>query len=99
LLGVNVNTVVGWEIGRAEPKVSYVPRILEFLGYNPFPQAQSFGQRLRIARHRRGLTQVKLAQELHTSQSMVSLLEIGGEVTNARVLAVVQRFVKETEGV
>lgn len=32
MLGVEVNTVVGWEVGRAEPKVSYLPAILEFLG-------------------------------------------------------------------
>lgn len=56
IIGVNVNTIVGWEVGRAEPKVSYLPAILEFLGYNPFPQAQSLGERLRTARHRKGLT-------------------------------------------
>lgn len=46
-LGVEVNTVVGWEIGRAQPKVSYLSRIIAFLGYDPLPQGTSLGERLR----------------------------------------------------
>ncbi len=82
MLGVEVYTVVGWEIGRASPKVSYLPVILEFLGYNPFPEAKNLEERLRTERHRRGLTQVKLARQLGTTQAIVSSIETGEEVTN-----------------
>jgi len=94
-LGVEVNTVVGWEIGRAQPKVSYLPRIIAFLGYDPFPAAVSLGERLRAERQRRGLTQHQLARHLSTTQAMVSLLETGGEVTNGRLKEAVGRFLRE----
>jgi transcriptional regulator with XRE-family HTH domain len=97
LLCVNVNTLVGWEIGRKEPKVSYIPAILEFIGYDPFPEIQNLGERLRAERRRRGLTQHQLANLLGTRQAVVSLLEIGGEVRDERVLAVVFRFVEGEE--
>lgn len=92
-------TVNAWEKGREEPKVSYVPAVIGFLGYDPFAEAESFGERLRAARRRRGLTQRKLARELGTTQAIVSLLETGGEVMNPRVLAAVQAFVDGGVGV
>jgi transcriptional regulator with XRE-family HTH domain len=95
LFGVNVNTVVGWEIGRREPKVSYLPAIISFLGYDPTEEGQSLGERLQKKRRRQGLTQVKLARQLGILQAVVSILETGGEVTNARVLAAVRAFLDE----
>jgi transcriptional regulator with XRE-family HTH domain len=97
-IGVTVMTVNGWEVGRAEPKVSYIPAILGFLGYDPFPEVTSLGERLRQERERRGLTQHKLARLLGTTQALVSLLETGGEVTNRRVLAAVRSFLEKPHG-
>jgi transcriptional regulator with XRE-family HTH domain len=97
LFGVEVKTVGDWERGRKEPRVWYLPRIIAFLGYDPLPQGASLGERLRGERKRRGLTQHQLARLLDTTQAMVSLLETGGEVTNARVLAAVRRFVEGEE--
>ena len=96
LLGVNVNTVVGWEIGRKEPKVSYLPRIYEFIGYDPFPHGETLGQRLRNERHKRGLTQHQLARLLGTRQGIVSILENDGEVSDQRVVDAVHGFLSRT---
>lgn len=96
LFGVNVNTVVGWEIGRKEPQLSYIPAIVAFIGYDPFPDAQSLGERLRTERQRRGLTQHQLARLLDTTQSVVSLLETGGEVSNERVRTEARKFLAPT---
>jgi transcriptional regulator with XRE-family HTH domain len=95
VLGLTVNTVVGWEIGRAEPKVSYIPAILGFLGYDPFPEAASFGERLRAERWRRGLIQHQLARLLHVTQTTLSKLENGWETKDERVLAAVRGFLGE----
>ncbi|MBI4410044.1 MAG: helix-turn-helix transcriptional regulator [Gemmatimonadetes bacterium] len=35
-LGVNVNTVTNWEVGRSTPALWHVPGIIRFLGYEPF---------------------------------------------------------------
>ena len=97
ILGVTTMTVNAWETRRAEPKVSYVPRIVSFIGYDPLPQAEGLGERLRAKRQRQGLTQHHLARLLGTTQAVVSLLETGGEVTNARVLEAVRGFVEGVE--
>ena len=97
MLGVEVSTVAGWQTGRKKPRVWYLPRIIAFLGYDPFSQGASLGERLRAERQRQGLTQHQLARLVGTTQAIVSRLETGGEVTNARVLAVVRRFVEGEE--
>lgn len=39
-LGVDKWTVLNWERGKTSPDVRYYPAIIEFLGYNPFPQGE-----------------------------------------------------------
>jgi hypothetical protein len=87
-------TVNAWETGRDEPKVSYLPAILAFLGYDPFTGEMGFGERLRTERRRRGLTQVKLARELGIATSTLQKLEAGGEVTEGRVVQAVRGFLE-----
>jgi hypothetical protein len=64
MIGVNVNTIVSWEVGRAQPKLSYLPAILDFLGYDPVPRGETLGERLSGERERRGLTQKRYARHL-----------------------------------
>ena len=66
MFGVNVGTIVGWEIERWEPKVSYIPAIIGFIGYDPFSGATILGERLRAERWKLGLTQHQLARKLGT---------------------------------
>ena len=86
LLEVEVAAIVSWELGRKEPKVSYLPRILSFLGYNPFGTGTTPGERLRNARRSQGLTQAKLARKLGIATCTLQRLEEGRTVTNERVL-------------
>ena len=39
-LRVNEWTYLGWEHDRRRPPVRFLPRIIEFLGYDPFPEAK-----------------------------------------------------------
>lgn len=91
---MEANTVNAWETGRAEPKTSYLGRIIEFLGYEPFQGAMTFAERLREKRRNLGLTQYQLARQLDVPKDTISLLETGKEVTNRRVLTVVREFVE-----
>ncbi|HKI04652.1 MAG TPA: helix-turn-helix transcriptional regulator, partial [Thermoanaerobaculia bacterium] len=67
ILGVTTMTINAWETGRDEPKVSYVPAIIGFIGYAPFSGEMSFGERLRVERWKLGLTQKKFARRLAQS--------------------------------
>ena len=44
-LGVNPWTVMNWETGRFEPPIRWLPAILRFLGYDPFPPPITVGER------------------------------------------------------
>lgn len=40
------------------------PAVIAFLGYDPSPEPQSFGERIQVARRRQGLSQKELAGSL-----------------------------------
>ena len=45
-LGVDEMTVFNWERNRNQPALVHVPRIIQFLGYNPLGEGESLGGRL-----------------------------------------------------
>jgi|GEM_PF-1724656 len=53
-LDVNTWTVLNWEKGRTEPPIVSIPAIVQFLGYNPFPQAETLPQHLLAKRRMMG---------------------------------------------
>src|SRR3989442_3506119 len=57
-IGVDPNTVPNWETAGTEVEVRSYPALIQFLGYNPPPQAQPKGQAIGRARLSRGLSQV-----------------------------------------
>lgn len=60
-LGVSVSAVVKWELGRSQPPVRPVPRIMQFLGYCPWTRARHQGDVLRQTREAAGLSQERFA--------------------------------------
>ena len=70
-LGADTASVHHWETGRHEPRLSFIPRILAFLGYDPRPAETSFGRRLWRARTARGLSIQGLAGLLGIDTSTV----------------------------
>jgi DNA-binding XRE family transcriptional regulator len=98
MLRVNVNTIVSWEVGRAKPKLSYLPGIIVFLGYDPVPRGETLGERLRREWERRGLTQERCARHLGIATCTLQKLEAGEEAKDERVREV-RGFVEQTEGV
>ena len=77
-IGVDETTVNNWETNRSRPVVRFMPRIVEFLGYTPYAYVPtSFGERLRMLRVARGLSQEKLAEKLGVDESSVQSWEAG----------------------
>jgi transcriptional regulator with XRE-family HTH domain len=52
-----VDTITNWELNRCQPELQYIPRIIEFLGYDPEAdgELQSLGARIKARRRRLGL--------------------------------------------
>lgn len=71
-IGVTEGTLWNWENGKAEPALPWVPSILRFIGYNPWPEPTTSGQALKRYRHRQGITQEELAVRLTVDPSTLA---------------------------
>jgi transcriptional regulator with XRE-family HTH domain len=89
-VGVDKASVHNWEGNLANPKVHYMPAIIEFLGYNPLPEAKNLAERLVRHRTSLGLTQRETAARIGVDQGTLARCErgerAGGEVA-AKVIA------------
>ena len=54
LLAVSKDTVTRWEKHATSPEVRHLPKIIEFLGYDPVPPGETTGQRIKATRERLG---------------------------------------------
>ncbi len=59
LIGVSESTIWNWERG-IEPELRFIPKIIEFLGYNPFTAPTDLLGRLRHFKIVNGLSYIRL---------------------------------------
>jgi transcriptional regulator with XRE-family HTH domain len=76
-LGVNAWTYLGWEHDRTKPAIRFMPRIIGLLGYDPFPAATTFGERIRTKRRELGLSQAKAAALIGVDEGTLRRWEQG----------------------
>jgi transcriptional regulator with XRE-family HTH domain len=64
LLKVDAGTVLNWEQGTCCPAITLMPRILQFLGCDPFPEPQTLSERMLAKRREMGWTIREAAERL-----------------------------------
>jgi transcriptional regulator with XRE-family HTH domain len=74
-MGCDPGTLANWEKGRVSPDVRFWPAILAFLGYDPRPEPQTLGGRIRAARMAEGLSERELARKLGLDPGTVAAWE------------------------
>ena len=80
-LGVNQWTLIGWEKGTKQiSQPSMFPKVICWLGYDPFSEPDTEGEELRFARLRRGLTARQAAKEAGVDQGTLLRFENDREV-------------------
>ncbi|MDD2539488.1 MAG: helix-turn-helix transcriptional regulator, partial [Desulfuromonadaceae bacterium] len=69
-IGVSKDTICYWENGRVEPEIRYHPAIIDYLGYNPFPEPEDTIKRLEWFKMTNGLAFEGLAAKtgIHSQQ-------------------------------
>lgn len=77
-LGVRVDTIRNWEVGRFGPALWQWPPIIRFLSYVPFSTDGSLPERLKAYRQIHGLSQKRLAALLGVDPTTVLHWERGG---------------------
>jgi hypothetical protein len=85
--------VFNWEAQISKPEIRYMPAIIEFLGYNPLPEAVTMGERLVRQRTTLGLTQKNVAGRLGIDTGTLARWERGEREPTGRFLECVERFV------
>jgi DNA-binding XRE family transcriptional regulator len=84
-IGVYPSTLNTWENHHFSPDVRHIPRIVAFLGYNPFgPLPDSYPLRLKAARIGTGLTRRDLAAKVGVHPATVAEWERGKKCPNRK---------------
>ena len=87
-LNVSDLTIYLWEKNRVEPSLAQIPKIIEFLGRDPFEKkTENLGEKLREYRRIHGLTQKKLAERLGVDETTVAGWERGKHQPAKQLLA------------
>ena len=79
ILGVDTTTINNWERNRCKPRLYLLPKIVQFLGYNPCPVAEnpSIPEAIKAYRLMHGLSQKKLAKVLRIDPTTLARWEKG----------------------
>ena len=91
-LGVDQASVYNWENGRSKPNIEYMPAIIEFLGYNPLPEAQTLAGRLVRQRTSMGLSQSESARRIGVDPGTLARWERGEREPLGDLLVRARRF-------
>jgi len=72
-IGVVTDALTTWELGHHPPKIRYAPKIIEFLGYNPYPaiDAKTFAGKIKLCRLLLGFSHRKMSKVLNADPGTV----------------------------
>ncbi len=76
-LKVTAATLLNWELGKTEPRIQYIPAVVLFLGYDPYPAAATLPERMLAFRRARGWTMAQAAQKIGVDEGTWEVWERG----------------------
>ncbi len=81
IIGVTTDAITYWENNRNNPRISHLPKAIEFLGYNPLvnKELDSIGERLLYYRQKLGLSRKLLAKQIGLDEGTLMRIEEGKE--------------------
>jgi len=98
MLGVCEDTITGWENGRSVPQIQFYPRLIQFLGYNPWAaETETLGGRIKLYRMEHGLSHKNLGKKLGVDASTVAAWEENEHVPNQSKRKIVEVLLHQKE--
>ena len=92
-LNVSDITIYLWEKNKVRPSLAQIPKIIEFLGQDPYEKnVEKMGDNLREYRRVRGLTQKKLAAQIGVDPTTLAGWEKGEHRPTKRLLNQMKQF-------
>ncbi|WP_133162567.1 helix-turn-helix domain-containing protein [Flavipsychrobacter stenotrophus] len=75
-IGVDPENIINWNLRGREPHITFCPRIIQFLEYNPFPaDTSTLTGRLKMYRIEHGLSQRAFAELSGLDESSICVWE------------------------
>ncbi|MBL7738491.1 MAG: helix-turn-helix domain-containing protein [Chitinophagaceae bacterium] len=94
ILNVDRETLRAWETGIWKPFARHYPKIIRFLGYDPFPhETKTLGGRIKTYRHQHGLSQEQFASLVHTDRSTVCIWETNQRLPVAETIRAIEKII------
>jgi transcriptional regulator with XRE-family HTH domain len=93
-LGIGEGTLVHWEREQHAPPASHYPAIIRYLGYEPWPEPITLGERLRAGRLRRGLSIKEAARQLQVDEGTFANWEHVRRSPSSKLRATLELFLK-----
>jgi len=75
LIGVNKTTIFNWERNYSSPELRHIPKAIEFLGYVPFKEPDTLGEKIVYYRWLKGMTQKELARNIRVDPTTLASWE------------------------
>lgn len=88
--GATEQSVRFWELDKTRPIHKYMPKVIEFLGYDPFPEPKTLSEKLKRYRLIHGLTQRELAKRLRVSPDSIRGWERGEHQPTQRMIRLIE---------
>ena len=86
-------TICNWENNRGEPQLQFIPKIVDFLGYQPPGlKLSTLGERILQYRYLHGISQKELAKQIGIDQGTLSRVERNRGKCLASVLQKLRAF-------
>lgn len=75
-IGVDPENIINWKLRGRQPHITFYPKIIEFLGYNPVPiNTDTLAGRIKLFRIEHGLSQRAFAELSGLDESSICLWE------------------------
>jgi len=92
-IGATPATIVHWEAGYTAPPVVFMPAIVRFLGYEPWPEAQTLAEKMLAHRRRNGLPIKQAAAQAGVDEETWARYERSGAVHDERCRALIETLI------
>lgn len=92
MLRISDSSYHNWENDYREPVVRFMPRIIKWLGYDPFPEPTTAGEEIMTKRRRMGISRKRLAKEIDIDESTLEKIEKSQIVLKPYVVRMMARL-------
>ena len=94
-LGVNRGSVENWEYDNTVPHLRVLPKVIDFLGFDPRTPGVTIGERLKHKREQLGLRCEEIAEVFGVNPGTIHLWEAGRQTPSPDNQDVIERFLNQ----